>query len=52
MFDDDEKPVTRADVKKTVGGGCLTILGVGAVIGICVFVLYIMACANMPTGCH
>lgn len=49
---DNDKPITQGQVTKAAGctAGALLIFGViGAVL---IFILYIMACANMPTGCH
>jgi hypothetical protein len=51
-MNDEDKPITRGDVRKTAVTGCGLILAIILCGGVGLFILYIMACANMPTGCH
>jgi len=48
----DDQPVTKGDVRRTVVKVSVGFLAGGVMLSVLLFVLYILACANMPTGCH
>lgn len=49
---DNDKPITQGQVKKGVAITAGVIGGIVAVGAALFGFLYVLACANMPTGCH
>jgi len=49
---DDDRPITRGELRRGSAKGCGVVAGIIVIGSILMYGLYIMACANMPTGCH
>lgn len=52
MADDDNTPITVGQAKGCFKGAAGIIGGLVLLGGLAYGVLYLLACANMPTGCH